>query len=125
MKKNKLSIVFFILAFAALAGCKKDDNKFNEVKVTEVNTLYAPDDGRNVKLQSGGSATLYFEWEKAVARDNGVVYYDVVFDKPNGDFSSPLFVVAADNNGTSTGSSITHKVLKNIGKLAGIGSGEE
>ncbi|MCS3798469.1 SusE domain-containing protein [Niastella sp. OAS944] len=125
MKKNKLSIVFFILAFAAFAGCHKDDNDFKEVKVTEVSTLYAPDDGRNVKLQSGGSATLYFEWEKAVAEDNGVVYYDVLFDKPNGDFSSPLFVVAADNNGTSTGSSITHKVLNNIGKLAGIASGEE
>jgi starch-binding outer membrane protein SusE/F len=124
MKKNKLSIAFFILAFAAFAGCTKDD-KFKEVKVTEVSTLYAPDDGRNVKLQSGGSATLYFEWEKAVAEDNGVVYYDVLFDKPNGDFSNPLFVVAADNNGTSTGSSITHKVLNNIGKLAGIASAEE
>jgi starch-binding outer membrane protein SusE/F len=124
MKNNKLSIAFFILVFASFAGCTKDD-KFKEVKVTEVTTLYSPDDGRNVKLQSGGSATLYFEWEKAVAEDNGVVYYDVLFDRPNGDFSNPLFVVAADNNGTSTGSSITHKVLNNIGKLAGIASAEE
>jgi len=124
MKTNKLSIALFTLAFATLAGCKKDD-EFKEVKVSEVSTLYSPDDGRNVKLQSGGSATLYFEWEKAVAEDNGVVYYDVLFDKPNGDFSNPVFVVPADNNGTSTGSSIAHKVLNNIGKLAGIASAEE
>lgn len=124
MKKNKLSIAFFILLFAAFSGCIKD-NKFKEVTVTEVNTLYSPDDGRNVILQSAGSATLYFEWEKAVAEDNGVVYYDVLFDKTDGDFSDPVFVVPADNNGTGTGSSITHKVLNKIGKLAGIPSGKE
>jgi starch-binding outer membrane protein SusE/F len=124
MKKNKLSIAFCILLFAALGSCTKD-NKFKEVTVTEVSTLYSPDDGRNVILQSAGSATLYFEWEKAVAEDNGVVYYDVLFDKPDGDFSNPAFVVPADNNGTSTGSSITHKVLNKIGKLAGIASGKE
>ncbi|WP_207513682.1 SusE domain-containing protein [Longitalea luteola] len=120
---NKLSIAFLSLLLA-IFGCTKD-NKFKEVTVTAVNTLYSPDDGRNVILQSAGSATLYFEWEKAVAEDNGVVYYDVLFDKHDGDFSNPVFVVAADNNGTSTGSSITHKVLNKIGKLAGIASGKE
>lgn len=124
MKKNKFSIVFFLLSLAALAGCTKDD-KFKEVKVTQVNTLYSPDNGRNVILQSTGSATLYFEWENAVAEDNGVVYYDVLFDKVNGDFSNPVFVVPADNNGISTGSGITHKTLNKIGKLAGIAAAEE
>jgi len=124
MKKNKLSIAFLLLSFAALVSCTKDD-KFKEVKVTEVNTLYSPDDGRNIILQSTGTATLYFEWEKAVAEDNGVVYYDVLFDKVNGDFSNPVFVVPADNNGTGTGSGITHKVLNKIGKLAGIAAAEE
>jgi hypothetical protein len=123
MKTNKLSIAFFILLFA-IAGCTKD-NKFKEVQVTEVSTLYSPDDGRNVPLQAAGSPSLYFEWEKAVAQDNGVVYYDVLFDKHDGDFSNPVFVVPADNNGTSTGASIPHKVLNKIGKLAGIASGKE
>jgi hypothetical protein len=124
MKKNIVSIAFCILLLVAFAACTKD-NKFKDVKVTTVNTLYAPDDGRNVILQAAGSATLYFEWEKAVAEDNGVVYYDVLFDKPDGDFSNPVFVVPADNNGTSTGSSITHKVLNKIGKLAGIAAAKE
>jgi hypothetical protein len=124
MKKNILSIAFIILLFTAFVGCDKDD-KFSEVKVTEVSTLYSPDDGRNVILSSAGSASLYFEWEKAVAEDNGVVYYDVLFDKHDGDFTNPVFVVPADNNGTGTGSSITHKVLNKIGKLAGIPSGKE
>jgi len=101
----KRIILFLVATSLIFAGCKKD-NKFNEVKVTEVSTLYSPDDGRNVILQSAGSATLYFEWEKAAAEDNGVVYYDVLFDKTDGDFSNPVFVVPADNNGTGTGSSI-------------------
>lgn len=107
-----------IIIILALTGCKKD-KEFKEVVVTEVNTLYAPDDGRNIVLQNSSTASLYFEWEKSVAQDNGLVYYDVLFDKEGGDFSKPLFVVSADNNGISTSASITHKVLNKIGALAG------
>ncbi len=107
----------------AFLGCDKNED-FKEVTVTEVNTLYSPDDARNIVLQSATSS-LYFEWEKAVAQDNGLVYYDVLFDKQDGDFSNPIFVVTADNNGISTGASITHKVLNKIGGLAGIPSSTE
>lgn len=109
---------------AAFVGCTKK-LEFTEVKVTEVSSYYSPDDGRNIILQSSGTASLYFEWEKAVAEDNGVVYYDVLFDKADGDFSKPLYVVPADNKGISTGASITHKVLNRIGGLAGIAAATE
>ena len=124
MKTNIISIACYLMAILAFSGCKKD-NDFREVSVTEVNTLYAPDDGRNLVLQAAGSASLYFEWEKAIAQDNGVVYYDVLFDKENGDFSNPVFTVTADNKGTSTGASITHKTLNKIAGLAGIAASEE
>lgn len=124
MKRNILSAAICLMAIIAFTGCNKDED-FKEVSVTEVNTLYAPDDGRNVVLQSTGSSSLYFEWEKSVAQDNGLVYYDVLFDKADGDFSEPVFVVPADNNGISTGASITHKVLNKIGSLAGIAAAQE
>lgn len=124
MKKNILSIAFSLMMLLAFTGCDKDD-EFKEVAVTEVTTLYAPNDARNVVLQSSTTASLYFEWEKATAQDNGLVYYDVVFDKPDGDFSKPIYVVPADNNGISTGASITHKVLNRIGGLAGIATSAE
>lgn len=114
----------FLLAILALAGCKKD-NKFREVNVTEVATYYAPDDNRNVLLQNSSTASLYFEWEKSIAEDNGLVYYDVLFDKVGGDFSKPIYAVPADNNGISTSASITHKVLNRIGALAGYKPAEE
>ncbi|PST82519.1 hypothetical protein C7T94_07530 [Pedobacter yulinensis] len=123
MKTNISSIFLPLLLLIGLGGCKKNDS-FKEVQVTEVKTLYAPDDARNVVLQSGATSSLYFEWEKATAEDNGLVYYDVVFDKENGDFSKPLYVAPADNNGTSTGATITHKVLNRIGGLAGIPAAE-
>lgn len=123
MKKYILSTACYLIALLAFTGCKKDKD-FKEVIVTEVTTLYSPDDGRNLVLQPTG-ATVYFEWEKSIAQDNGVVYYDVLFDKENGDFSKPIYVVTADNKGISTGASITHKVLNKIGGLAGIASAEE
>lgn len=124
MKTKILSAAICLMAIMAFIGCKKDQD-FKEVVVTEVNTLYAPDDGRNVVLQAAGSASLYFEWEKSVAQDNGLVYYDVLFDKEDGDFSEPVYVMPADNNGIGTGASITHKVLNKIGSLAGIPAAEE
>lgn len=122
MKTNILSkIVFSLIGLMTFSGCSKDE-EFKEVSVTEVTTLYAPDNGKNLTLQASGNPSLYFEWEKAVAQDNGVVYYDVVFDKENGDFSKPIFVIPSDNNGISRGAAITHKVLNQIGGLAGIAS---
>jgi starch-binding outer membrane protein SusE/F len=124
MKRNILSMIFSFLMLLAFSSCEKEE-EFKEVKVTEVNTLYSPDEGRNVVLQTSSTASLYFEWERAKAADNGLVYYDVVFDKENGDFSNPLYVVPADNNGLSSGASITHKILNRIGGLAGIPAAAE
>ncbi|MET3113577.1 hypothetical protein AAKU52_001305 [Pedobacter sp. CG_S7] len=118
MKKHILRASLYLLVFLGFTGCKKD-NEFKQVSVTAVNTLYAPDDGKNMLLQNSSTASLYFEWEKSVAQDNGLVYYDVLFDKVDGDFSEPVYVVPADNNGISTSASITHKVLNRIGTLAG------
>jgi hypothetical protein len=124
MNTNLYFRSLFLFALLAFAGCKKDD-KFREVNVTEVATYYAPDDNRNVILQNSSTASLYFEWEKSVAEDNGLVYYDVLFDKTGGDFSKPIYSVPADNNGIATSASITHKVLNRIGALAGFKPSEE
>lgn len=122
MKKYILLPACYLTAILVFFGCKKD-KEFKDVTVTEVTTLYSPDDGKKILLQPTGS--LYFEWEKSVAQDNGVVYYDVIFDKENGDFSKPIYSVPSDNNGIGRGASITHKVLNSVAGLAGIQSAEE
>ncbi len=112
-------IVFsFIFAFIACS----DDGEVRDLDVTAVSAFYEPDNGKTIALQASASATLYFEWEPARAEDSGMVLYEVAFDKNDGDFSDPLFITAADNNGGSNHATITHKQLNKIAAMAGIES---
>jgi hypothetical protein len=115
-------IAFLVSLLVLLTGCK-DDDEFKNVSVTPVRQFYEPTDGRSVILQSSGS--MYFEWEKATAEDNSIVYYDVLFDKAEGDFSDPVYIVTSDNKGIATGATITHKILNKIAALAGVELAEE
>ena len=108
----------FILAFTACSS----DGEVRDLGVTAVKTLYEPDNGKAVVLQPSASASLYFEWEPSLAEDGGVVLYEVVFDKTDGDFSDPVYISTADNNGGSNHATITHKQLNQIAALAGIES---
>lgn len=113
-------IIFSSLVFGFLA-CSSD-GEVRDMGVTPVKTLYEPTDERTLVLQSSASAMLYFEWEPARAEDSGAVLYEIAFDKANGDFSDPLSIIAADNNGGSNHATITHKQLNQIAALAGIES---
>jgi starch-binding outer membrane protein SusE/F len=116
--KNILATATLLaLLVTVLIGCK-DDDEFNNVSVTAVNQFYEPVDDRHVALNSKGS--MYFEWEKSIAADNSIIYYDVVFDKADGDFSNPLQIVTSDNKGIATGATISHVVLNRIAMAAGI-----
>jgi hypothetical protein len=98
------------------------DGEVRDLGVTPVKALYEPTDGRTLTLQASASAMLYFEWEPSRAEDSGAVLYEIAFDKENGDFSNPVAMIAADNNGGSNFATITHKQLNQIAALAGIES---
>lgn len=117
---NKLVILSF-MAFA-FAGCEKEELK--DTRVTPVQTLYSPAADNAIVLQASASASVYFEWEPARAEDSGMVLYEVVFDEEGGDFSEPVYVMAADNNGAYNHATITHKQLNQIAALAGIESAQ-
>lgn len=124
MKKilMKLFIVStFIFAFIACS----DDGEVRDLDVSAVGSLYEPDNGKTITLQASASATLYFEWEPARAEDGGMVLYEVAFDEADGNFSDPLFVAAADNNGGSNHATFTHKQLNKIAAMAGIESAQQ
>ena len=115
------TILFFLIVGLVVTGCKHEE--FEEVNVSPVATLYIPEANEMVVLQTDENASVYFEWEKATAEDNGVVYYDVLFDKEDGDFSNPVYSVMADNRGTNTGATVSHIVLNRAAGLAGIPTG--
>ncbi len=105
-----------ILIFAI--GCQNDDDTMSHTNVSAVEQLYAPSDNTFYNLSANSSAL--FEWQAAHAEDNGVVLYEVAFDKEGGDFSNPIKVVSADGNGYETTLNITFTELNKIAELAGI-----
>lgn len=118
---RQLIVSSLIFAFMACS----DDGEVRDLNVTAVKALYEPDNGKAITLQPSASATLYFEWEPARAEDSGMVLYEVAFDKTDGNFSEPLFIIAADNNGGSNHATITHKQLNKIAALAGVESAQQ
>jgi len=121
MKTSYIKIVLFVCAVLSLAGCTKDVT-LNNQNVTAVKTLYEPVDNKSIVLQASATASVYFEWEPALAADGSLTLYEVAFDKVGGDFSKPLYIATADGNGVNTHASISHKQINKIAALAGIAS---
>lgn len=118
--KNKFSKIFkaALVVLAVITGCKKDDTLKN-TQVSAVNTLFAPANDAMVKLVPKGGSTS-FEWEQARAEDGGVVMYEVVFDKVDGDFSKPLYSFPSEGNGLYNRLTLTHVEMNKIAASAGI-----
>ena len=121
MKSISPKIVFITSLLFALFACS-DDGEVRDTGVTPVKKLYEPDNGKAIVLQSSASAILNFEWEPALAENSGNVLYEVAFDKADGNFSDPIYVVASSNNGGASSAMISHKEMNRIAALAGIES---
>lgn len=124
MKNKTINLLILTILVTFFSACDSE-GEVRELGVTAVKTLYEPVDGRTLVLQSSASAMLYFEWEPAKADDSGAVLYEIAFDKADGDFSNPVSIITADNNGGSNHATITHKQLNQIAALAGIESAEQ
>lgn len=122
MKKIYSKLFLFALAFVSvLAGCS-DDDSLSHTNVTPVGSLYTPEDNAFFNLEAQSPAV--FEWEAAKAEDNGVVLYEVVFDKEDGDFSNPIYKMPSDDNGFRRTLTLPYADLAKIAEIAGIEKGE-
>lgn len=121
MKTSYFKTILFACVAIAFVACKKD-NTLNNLNVTAVQTLYEPVNNKSVVLQASATASVYFEWEPALAEDGTLTLYQVAFDKEGGNFSNPVYKVTADNNGSNNHATVTHKQLNKIAALAGIPS---
>ncbi|ANI90066.1 hypothetical protein A9P82_12695 [Arachidicoccus ginsenosidimutans] len=110
-------LILFALAFLAATSCKKDDNSVSTT-VTPVKTFFSPANDKFVDLSN--TSTVLFEWDQSLAQDGGLVLYTVAFDKPDGDFSHPLYTVVSDGNGVNNKATISKATLNTIAKNAGI-----
>ena len=119
MKNIFYSIIAGIVALIVVSGCKKDKT-LNHTNVTPVANLFAPVDAKYVKIVSGATGSVAFEWEQAKAEDNGLVLYEVAFDKVGGDFSKPLYSVPSDGKGLYNTLTLTFSDLNKIATSAGV-----
>ena len=121
MKSISPKILIITALLFALFACS-EDGEVRDTGVTPVKKLYELDNGKAVVLQSSASAILNFEWEPALAENSGNVLYEVAFDKADGNFSNPVYVIASGNNGGASTAMISHKEMNKIAALAGIES---
>ncbi|WP_207435921.1 SusE domain-containing protein [Sabulibacter ruber] len=117
-----LRLCTWVAALFFLASCD-DDKELDHTQVSEVTNLFSPENNKFIKLEPASGSTV-FEWAPAMAEDNGLVFYEVVFDRESGDFSDPVYSVKSDNNGMGNSLTMTYGTLNQIAKMAGIASQE-
>ncbi len=119
MKTIFYSLLAGLVAVLVVSGCKKDKT-LGHTQVSAVSTLFAPENNKFIKIASGASGAVSFEWQQAQAEDNGLVLYEVAFDKEGGDFSKPLYSVPSDGNGLYNKLTLTFSDLNKIANSAGV-----
>lgn len=113
--KTKL-IILSALAIAVSCAPKGREIDFS---IEPGNVLFLPVEASFSDLSKG--KPVQFEWAPSVARDNGYVSYEVLFDKVGGDFSAPVGRVAGQFGGSRSFVSIPAKTLSKIARKAGVG----
>jgi len=119
MKKIFLLSFAVMLIAMAFTSCKKDVRSLS-TSVPPVSTLTAPGNDTSVTLVPATGPSIVFKWNPAPTPD--LVLYEVAFDKPNGNFSNPVYKVLSDGSGVQAQATITQKELNTAASLAGVAS---
>lgn len=123
MKKKITGLMSLIAILLILAGCSESyelQTGFDAPK-----SLVSPTQNQLIAIDLENGTTTRFEWEKSNSHHGGVVLYEVVFDKENGDFSAPIFKTVSNGGGGDNWLSLTPKQLIALAKLANIGVDSE
>lgn len=118
MNTDKLFSWMFFLGVAVVALSCDDEESLN-LNLTEVQTLYTPEDNRFVDLKPAQNITETFEWDQAHAQDGSLVVYEVAFDQESGDFTAPFYKIASNGKGVEPRLTLTHADLNRIAELGG------
>ena len=110
-----------LLTVFAVTSCKKE-NRPLDLGLSPVGALATPNDNVDIKLEPTTAASVLFKWDAASTGDNGVILYELAFDKEGGDFSKPVYKVVSDGAGIQTQVTLSHKDLNKIANAAGIAS---
>jgi hypothetical protein len=123
MKKKITGLMSLIAILLVLAGCS--DSYELQTGFDAPQSLIAPTQNQLIAIDLENGTTTKFEWEKSNSYYGGVVLYEVIFDKENGDFTTPIFKTVSNGGGGDTWLSLTPKQLIALAKLADIGVDSE
>ncbi|MFY0698113.1 MAG: SusE domain-containing protein [Balneola sp.] len=94
-----------------------------DVEITiDAFSVLAPADDSSFDLGTGAETEVTFTWEEATS--NAEVTYVFMFDSANADFSTPLFTIESDDDGSATSLTGTYAVIDSTLKDLGVLSGE-
>jgi len=88
-------------------------------RLSEVKKLTEPLEAKHIDLEPSFTASTYFEWDYVDVKEGGTALYKLAFDKADGDFSDPIYLMNSDNNGFLNYATISHKQLNTIATMAG------
>lgn len=107
-------ILLICSVFLAMVSCQEDYELNADFTVpTELNSP------ASIQLDVSSSVPVVLSWSGGGATDGGIVLYEVLFDKADGDFSKPLATMKSDL-GANPSLSITHAAINIIARNAGI-----
>ncbi|PXY46448.1 SusE domain-containing protein [Flavobacterium hydrophilum] len=123
MKKKITGLMSLIAILLILAGCSESYELQTGFDAPQA--LVSPAQNQLIAIDLENGTTTKFEWEKSISHHGGVVLYEVVFDKENGDFTNQIFKTVSNGGGGDAWLSLTPKQLIALAKLANIGVDSE
>ena len=97
-------------------ACSDDDTTLRAISPPRI-SFTCPRNNATIMLETGN--TTHFEWAVSKASKNGYITYELLFDKVDGDFSQPLYVLTSDNNGYEPSAKVASSTLNTVATLAG------
>lgn len=110
--------LFSLIAILILGSCT--DNYDLKTGFDAPTTLVSPQENQLIAIDLENGTPTVFEWTKANSYYGGVVLYEVLFDKENGDFSNPIYKIVSNGGGGDNWLSLTPKQLIVLAKNANI-----
>lgn len=112
-------LALFLTVFSfLLTGCEDEYSYSAEFTVPQ--TLISP---VPVQLDLTSTQNVVFSWKGGGAADGGILLYEVLFDKEDGDFSAPIYKTPSDL-GAEPQLTMTHVMLNKLARLSGIKTGQ-
>jgi hypothetical protein len=119
--KNWIKYTFFLALIAMLPSCMEEVGDFtvNGEAITGFE-LTSPENNDTIKINTGAlTETQVFSWGETESGLGSPIVYTILFDRADGDFSTPIWSKTSDSAGAETKATLTFDELKQVYTTAG------